>query len=130
MDARRGSYAVSLRYIPADLGYNNSMEYHLDKNPVIAASEINNFVYCPMAFFLKRAGMDVEHYEPDTLEEKEKVKRQIDLISAGRVFHEDIAMRVERVLQQEKRAKNNTFYGMALLALGIFLAILFYFNGW
>ena len=106
------------------------MEFHVDKNPVIAASEVNEFVYCPMAFFLKRAGMDVEFYKPDTLEEQEKVKKQMDLISAGRVFHESLAMRVERVRQQEKKAKDSALSGMILLALGIFIAILIYLNGW
>lgn len=91
----------------------------IDKNPTLLASESNEFVYCPMAFYLKRAGMDTQTYETATPEEQELIRRQLELIAAGRTVHREIADKVEQIARKETLAKQTERLGAGLLALGI-----------
>lgn len=103
------------------------MELPLNKDPIISASEIRDFVFCPMSFLLKRAGCELESYKPKTLDEEKTIKKQIELISAGKVVHEKIAEKVEKIFKQEKLAKESSNIGILILIIGIIFAILLLF---
>lgn len=103
------------------------MELKLNKDLIIAASEVRDFVFCPVSFLLKRAGIELEDYEPESSVDEEIIKRQLELISAGRMFHEEIAEKVEKIFKQEKLAKQNTGVGIVFLVGGIILLIFLLF---
>lgn len=100
------------------------MEINLDKDPVISATEVKDFVFCPVSFLLKRAGIKLENYEPETAEEKETVERQLELTSAGRIFHEEIVKKIEEIFKKEKSAKESSNIGILILIIAIIFTIL------
>lgn len=80
----------------------------LDKSKVINASEIAQFSYCPVAWFLRRSGI-----EPDA--------RNLRELGAGLTQHKELGARIEEV----RRAEGNAGFLMrAGIALGIAVAII------
>jgi hypothetical protein len=100
------------------------MRLNLNKDAVISASEVGDFLFCPNSFLLKRAGIVLESYKGETAEEKDIIKRQLKLISAGRISHKKIAQKTEKIIKQEKLLKKSIDIGMVLFVVIIILVIL------
>lgn len=102
--------------------FNIFMKLEINKDPIISASEVGNFLFCKNSFLLKRAGIQLEDYQSESVAEKEVVKKQLELISAGRITHKEITEKAEKILKSEELA--NTGINLALMLLFVVIVLI------
>ncbi|VVB70186.1 Uncharacterised protein [uncultured archaeon] len=81
------------------------MTRHNDKDDVITASEISQYAYCPVSWYLKRNGCP-----PDSSH-----------MARGIHAHQEIGKGINRVQQQERRSKLLSLGEYSLLIMALLL---------
>lgn len=85
----------------------------LNKSRVINASEIAQFSYCPVAWFLRRSGIELD-------------ARNLQELSAGLTQHKELGARIDEVQCIEKRAGIFAIAGVALVVLIVVIALMLF----
>lgn len=80
----------------------------MDRNPVIKASEIAQYEYCPVAWFLRRQG-----YKPDS--------KHLD---PGSKAHADLGEKITSIQKSEEVSRKVSYVGYALMILAMIMLAL------
>ena len=75
----------------------------LNRNNVLRASEIGQYMYCSIAWYLQRCG-----YEPDS-----------PLLDAGKKIHVDLGNTIDTIQDEMKRSRRYAILGCLFLIVAI-----------
>ncbi len=75
----------------------------LNRNNVIRASEIGQYMYCSIAWYLQRCG-----YKPDS-----------PLLDVGKQTHVDLGVAIDSIQDEMKRSKRYALLGCMFLIIAI-----------
>lgn len=75
----------------------------LNRNNVLRASEIGQYMYCSIAWYLQRCG-----HEPDS-----------PLLNAGRKIHVDLGNTIDDIQEEMKRSRRYALLGYLFLIVAI-----------
>jgi len=75
----------------------------LNRNDVIRASEIGQYMYCSIAWYLQRCG-----YKPDS-----------PLLDAGKQTHVDLGVAIDSISDEMKRSRRYALLGCLFLIVAI-----------
>jgi len=78
-------------------------QIQLNRNNVLRASEIGQYMYCSIAWYLQRCG-----YEPDS-----------PLLDAGKKIHVDLGKTIDNIQDETKRVKRYALLGYLFLIVAI-----------
>ena len=79
----------------------------LNRNKVLRASEIGQYMYCSIAWYLQRCG-----YEPDS-----------PLLDTGRKIHVDLGNTIDDIQDEMRRSRRYALLGCLFLIVAIFFIL-------
>ena len=78
-------------------------QINLNKNNVISASEIGQYIYCSISWYLQRCG-----YQPDSV-----------LLDKGKNIHIKLGNQIDKINIDVKRSNRYAFVGYLFLIIGL-----------
>lgn len=80
----------------------------IDRNPVITASEIAEYGYCPVAWLLRRQG-----HKPNS-----------KYLDSGLMTHAKLGEKIEVIQKSERISRNTSYVGYVLLIIALLVLAL------